>query len=83
LILNFPALLPSAVKRGGENAVQDPWMVDYSRVTPLLTKAIQDLDRIKQSEAFVEFKHLLVADANRDNDFLSFFLFKPFHASVH
>ena len=38
-----------------EDAVQDSWMVDYSRVTPLLTKAIQDLDRIvKEQQVQIE-----------------------------
>jgi regulator of replication initiation timing len=30
------------VNRGGEDPTQDPWTVDYGRVTPLLTKAIQE-----------------------------------------
>jgi hypothetical protein len=48
-------VLPGAVKRGGEDAAKDPWMVDYGRVTPLLAKAIQDLDRIvKKQQAQIE-----------------------------
>lgn len=35
-------VFPNAVTKGGEDAVAKPWMVDYSKVTPLLTKAIQD-----------------------------------------
>src|SRR5262249_47736850 len=35
-----------AVSVGGENPKERPWMVDYGRVTPLLVKAIQDLDAI-------------------------------------
>jgi len=35
-------VLPEVVTQGGTNPATDPWMVDYSRVTPLLTKAIQD-----------------------------------------
>ena len=34
-------IFPDAVTVGGED-VSKPWMVDYSKITPLLTKAIQD-----------------------------------------
>ena len=34
-------IFPGAVTVGGED-VSKPWMVDYSKITPLLTKAIQD-----------------------------------------
>jgi hypothetical protein len=34
-------VFPIAVTKGGED-VSKPWMVDYSKVVPLLTKAIQD-----------------------------------------
>jgi hypothetical protein len=34
-------VFPNAVTKGGAD-VSKPWMVDYSKVTPLLTKAIQD-----------------------------------------
>ncbi|WP_289663913.1 tail fiber domain-containing protein [Flavobacterium panacagri] len=33
---------PQAVTVGGENEKTDPWQVDYSKLTPLLLKAIQD-----------------------------------------
>jgi hypothetical protein len=35
-------VLPDAVTVGGENAAKKPWTVDYGRVTPLLTRAIQE-----------------------------------------
>jgi Chaperone of endosialidase len=34
-------VFPDVVTRGGEDAAKEPWTVDYGRVTPLLTKAIQ------------------------------------------
>lgn len=36
-------IFPMAVTKGGDD-VSKPWMVDYSKLTPLLAKAIQDLD---------------------------------------
>ena len=35
-------VVPEAVHQGGTNPATDPWMADYGRVTPLLTRAIQD-----------------------------------------
>lgn len=35
-------VLPDAVTIGGTDPAVDPWAVDYGRVTPLLTKAIQE-----------------------------------------
>lgn len=35
-------VLPDAVTVGGTDPAVDPWAVDYGRVTPLLTKAIQE-----------------------------------------
>jgi hypothetical protein len=35
-------VLPNVVTRGGEDPAKEPWSVDYGRVTPLLTKAIQE-----------------------------------------
>jgi hypothetical protein len=35
-------VLPEAVNPGGADPAVEPWTVDYGRVTPLLTKAIQD-----------------------------------------
>jgi hypothetical protein len=35
-------VLPDVVTRGGEDAAKEPWTVDYGRVTPLLTRAIQE-----------------------------------------
>ena len=35
-------IYPTAVTVGGDDATQNPWTVDYGRMTPLLVKAIQD-----------------------------------------
>jgi hypothetical protein len=35
---------PDAVVVGGDNQFLNPWLVDYGRITPLLAKAIQDLN---------------------------------------
>jgi Chaperone of endosialidase len=35
-------VLPDVVSQGGEDPAKKPWTVDYGRVTPLLTKAIQE-----------------------------------------
>ena len=43
-------VLPHIVHRGGEDPAKEPWTVDYGRVTPLLTKAIQDLHRIVKEQ---------------------------------
>ncbi|MEZ4958240.1 MAG: tail fiber domain-containing protein [Saprospiraceae bacterium] len=36
---------PVAVTVGGDDARTDPWQVDYSKMTPLLVKSVQDLKR--------------------------------------
>jgi hypothetical protein len=41
---------PNAVTVGGEDANEDPWMIDYSRVTPVLWKALQELDAKHEAE---------------------------------
>jgi hypothetical protein len=47
-------VFPNAVTKGGED-VSQPWMVDYGKVTPLLTKAIQDQQiEIKDQQAEIE-----------------------------
>jgi Chaperone of endosialidase len=35
-------VLPEVVTKGGSNPITEPWTVDYGRVTPLLTRAIQE-----------------------------------------
>jgi Chaperone of endosialidase len=35
-------VLPEVVRMEGTNPATDPWIVDYGRVTPLLTRAIQE-----------------------------------------
>ena len=45
-------VLPEVVTRGGTDPSRDPWTVDYGRITPLLTKAIQEqqgeIDTLRQ-----------------------------------
>ena len=45
-------VLPEVVTRGGTDPSKDPWTVDYGRITPLLTKAIQEqqgeIDTLRQ-----------------------------------
>lgn len=36
-------VFPMAVTKGGANPKKDPWMIDYSKVTPLLVKSVQEL----------------------------------------
>lgn len=48
-------IFPSAVTKGGDDVTTSPWAVDYGKVTPLLTKAIQDQQKmIEQLEAKVK-----------------------------
>jgi hypothetical protein len=35
---------PLAVGVGGDDPKKEPWGVDYGKITPLLTKAVQDLN---------------------------------------
>lgn len=37
-------VFPQAVTVGGRNAKTDPWLVDYSKLTPVLVKAVQELN---------------------------------------
>lgn len=37
-------LYPQAVSEGGKDAASDPWQVDYSKLTPVLIKAVQELN---------------------------------------
>ena len=39
-------IFPTAVLVGGEDAKTNPWMVDYSSLTPLLVKGMQDQQQI-------------------------------------
>ena len=63
-------VLPNVVTKGGEDPAKEPWSVDYGRVTPLLTRAIQDVDGIVKKQE-VEIESLkadnvrLKADANK------------------
>jgi hypothetical protein len=43
-------IFPNAVTVGGENPTENPWTVDYGRVTPVLAKAIQELKQEKDAE---------------------------------
>ena len=45
------ASIPKVVDVGGEDANQNPWSVDYGRITPFLVKALQEaMDRIEELE---------------------------------
>lgn len=43
-------VFPNAVTPGGRDAKTDPWMVDYSKLTPLLTKAVQDQQKTIEAQ---------------------------------
>lgn len=49
------AVFPEAVTPGGDDPQTEPWMVDYSRLTPLLVKAVQDqqkeIEQLRQENA--------------------------------
>jgi hypothetical protein len=49
---------PFAVTPGGDNAQTNPWVVDYSKLTPLLVKAIQDqqqqIETLKAQNALLQ-----------------------------
>jgi len=51
-------VLPDVVTKGGEDPAKEPWSVDYGRVTPFLTKAIQEqqveIDVLKKRLKFLE-----------------------------
>jgi hypothetical protein len=40
---------PWAVSEGGENEKENPWGVDYGKLTPVLVKAIQEQQTIIES----------------------------------
>jgi len=52
------AVLPQAVQEGGEDVKTQPWQVDYSKLTGVLTKAVQELkaenDELKDKLAALE-----------------------------
>lgn len=39
-------IFPQAVVPGGDDPKTDPWMIDYSKLTPLLVKAVQEQQKI-------------------------------------
>ena len=48
------SVYPEAASKGGADPKEDPWMVNYARVTPILTKALQEaMARIESLEAEV------------------------------
>jgi hypothetical protein len=48
-------VLPDVVHPGGEDPAKEPWTVDYGRVTPLLTRAIQDVNgTIKEQQGEID-----------------------------
>jgi septal ring factor EnvC (AmiA/AmiB activator) len=38
-------VFPEAVKVGGEDPASQPWGINYSSLTPILTKALQELNQ--------------------------------------
>jgi hypothetical protein len=55
-------VFPMAVTKGGEDAKTAPWMVDYSKMTPLLVKGIQE------QQTQIEALNLLVHQARIENE---------------
>lgn len=43
-------VFPNAVTVGGDDVSTDPWGVDYSKLTPLLVKALQDLSELVEQQ---------------------------------
>jgi len=43
-------LYPQAVQTGGESEKTNPWMIDYSKITPLLVKSIQQQQQIIENQ---------------------------------
>ncbi len=43
-------LYPQAVQTGGENEKANPWMIDYSKITPLLVRSIQQQQQIMETQ---------------------------------
>jgi len=41
---------PQAVHVGGTDAKTDPWMIDYSKLTPLLVKSVQELNQKNEEQ---------------------------------
>jgi hypothetical protein len=66
-------VLPDVVTVGGANPAVEPWTVDYGRVTPLLTRAIQDqqaeIEALKQQsknqDAAFKAENAKLQDANQ------------------
>ena len=48
------SVYPEAASKGGADPKEDPWSVNYGRLTPILTKALQEaMARIESLEAEV------------------------------
>lgn len=61
-------VFPAAVTVGGKDAKQNPWSVDYGKVTPLLVKAIQDqqaeIEKLKSQNELLQKELVKVATLN-------------------
>lgn len=44
------AVYPQAVQVGGDDAKTNPWMVDYSKMSPLLVKSIQEQQQVIEEQ---------------------------------
>lgn len=54
-------VFPDAVTVGGDDANENPWAVDYSKLTPLLVKAVQDQQKqiVTQQKEIADLKYTL------------------------
>ncbi len=43
-------IYPQAVYRGGDDPIANPWMIDYSKLTPLLIKAVQEQQQMIEDQ---------------------------------
>jgi len=54
-------ILPSIVHVGGENVSENPWSIDYGKLTPYLTKAIQEQQAmIDEQQKIIQEQYLTV-----------------------
>jgi hypothetical protein len=45
-------IVPSVVQEGGDDIAEEPWTVDYAKLTPYLIKAVQELSvKLEAAEA--------------------------------
>lgn len=60
-------LYPQAVKVGSEDVKTDPWMVDYSKLAPVLIKAVQELSgKIETLEQALQEKNQQITELQKN-----------------